>query len=295
MNLEITVRPLRRGEENIWVSLGVSENEREARRQKLTDYLARNPNLPPEHYLIAYQGEQLVGKMSGIVESTGYILTGICLADDALQREVASALLNAIEHFGKQEALSWAREDNSQLRGILRSIGFVEKQDKAYYRKEIACYHSPYRKNFCYRSIAEIGKDEFLAVYRETYIGNLNRNYKKENPDEDFHSHVESAGELFDAKAWLAIYENQEPIGIVLPQRFPDDPYEGTLMSVGLVPKARSKGYGKILHAKGMEILAQQGATEYVGSTDVQNEPMIRVFEENGCQFVGIRTTHERV
>ncbi len=64
-------------------------------------------------------------------------------------------------------------------------------------------------------------------------------------------------------------------------------------MSIGIVPGYRQRGLGKVLHAKGLEILSKQGATEYVGSTDLENPAMIRIFESNGCENIGTRTTHQ--
>lgn len=63
-------------------------------------------------------------------------------------------------------------------------------------------------------------------------------------------------------------------------------------MSIGVFPDHRSRGLGKILHARGLEILRAQGALDYIGSTDVLNASMLRVFETNGCSKIGIRTTH---
>jgi ribosomal protein S18 acetylase RimI-like enzyme len=295
MNKQLTVRPLKRGEEILWTSIGVPQGEVESRCQKLINYLARNPSLPPENYLLAFSGETLVGKMSGIVESTGYIATNIYVIEIAGSKAITEALLAYVKRFGRLQALSWARDDNRSWRNLLKESGFVEKEDKSYYRRKIAHFVSPFENRFQLVSLQEIGESSFLEIYNETYSGNLNRNFNNDFPESDFRSNIESAGNLFDPCSWYVVLEKSSPVGILLPQRFPDSTHDGTLMCVGLLPFARGRGYGKILHAKGMEILASQGATDYIGSTDVQNLPMKKVFEKNGCELIGIRTTHERV
>jgi ribosomal protein S18 acetylase RimI-like enzyme len=295
MNLQITVRPLKRGEEMQWASIGIPQNEMALRCQKLTDYLASNPTLPPEHYLLAYTGEKLVGKMSGILESTGYVATNVHVIEGIPRNAIAEALFAHVVPFGNLQALSWAREDNADWRKLLKESRFAEKDDRAYYRRKLSGFTSPLENRFLYKSLREIGETEFLAVYGGTYFGNLNRNFNNTSPELDFRSHIESAGNLFDPNHWYVVFEANLAIGVLLPQRFPDTPHDGTLMSVGLLPEARNKGFGRILHAMGMEILAGQGATDYIGSTDIQNVPMRKIFEWNGCEIIGIRTTHERV
>lgn len=291
MKKEIEIRPLARGEESLWVSLGVNEAEKEARKTKLAEYLNRNPNLPAENYLLAYWRGRVVGKLSGILESTGYIATKMVLAPGADEKGVSAALLNYVRQFGSVQALSWAdRVDDRVWREILEWNGFSVLQDKAYFRRKIADYIAPPGEVLAYKAMAEVGREMMLKVYGLTYAENPNRNFS--SPEIDFRSHEESAGQLFDPQGWLVAFLGKQPIGIVLPQRFSDSPEEGTLMSVGIVNEYRGRGFGRVLHAKGLEVLRHQGATDYIGSTDVQNLPMIRIFGLNGCEKIGTRTTH---
>ncbi|MGD6781809.1 GNAT family N-acetyltransferase [Sutcliffiella horikoshii] len=60
---------------------------------------------------------------------------------------------------------------------------------------------------------------------------------------------------------------------------------EGRLFYFGVVPELRGQGIGAQIHRVSMELLKQFQATYYVGSTDVNNTNMIKVFEKNGCQL----------
>ena len=80
--------------------------------------------------------------------------------------------------------------------------------------------------------------------------------------------------------------------GVLLPQIYPDIQTEGTLYYIGVAPERRGEGWGKRLHAHGLALLASRGATRYVGSTDLRNEPMVRVFRHNRCNDRGVQVMY---
>jgi hypothetical protein len=92
-----------------------------------------------------------------------------------------------------------------------------------------------------------------------------------------------------------AYNENQEPVGLIVPQRFPDVPHGGTIMTIGVLPNFRRKGLGKIVHAKDLEFRSAQVGIDYIGSTDIINVAMINVFKTNGCTNTGVRTVHRHI
>ncbi|NMH72156.1 GNAT family N-acetyltransferase [Bacillus sp. RO2] len=60
---------------------------------------------------------------------------------------------------------------------------------------------------------------------------------------------------------------------------------EGRLFYFGVVPALRGQGIGQHIHQISMELLKKYHATYYVGSTDVNNTNMIKIFEKNGCEL----------
>lgn len=291
MKKQIEVRPLTRGEESIWVSLGVAEAEKETQRVKLVEYLDQNLSLPEKNFLLAYWQGRVVGKLSGILSSTGYVAKKMILDQEADKREVSASLFNYVRQFGPVQALSWADQtDDREWRETLERNGFFILVDKAYFKRNISDYVMPPGEILRYKSMKEVGREMMLNVHSLTYAENPNRNFS--SPEKDFKSHEESAGPLFDQQGWFVAFLNDQPIGVLLPQRFPDSPREGTLMSIGVTREYRGRKFGRMLHAKGLEILSRQGATTYIGSTDMRNLPMIRIFEINGCEKFGIRSTH---
>lgn len=292
VHMNIKIRPLNREEASYWVSLGIPEDEKTTREQQLKKYLDSNPNLPPENYLVAEYEGRLVGKLSGVRESTGYMATRMFIHESVDRLGVATKLVEYVRPFGITEALSWKKPEDEDWRHLLQVCGFRIVQDKGYFRKEIAGFKSPYVDPFTYVSLKKLGEEKLLGIFGSIYIGNLNRNFNSESPESDYRSHIESAGDLFDPDSWFAVFKDGKAAGILFPQRFPDTPHDGTLTAFGLSENFRGQGFAKILHAKGLEILSDQGAADYIGSTDVQNLPMLKVFEVNGCRNLGVRTTH---
>ena len=96
---------------------------------------------------------------------------------------------------------------------------------------------------------------------------------------------IEYAGELLDRNLWRVALLDGEPIGVVLPQTFGGEPEEGSVFYVAILPEHRGRGLGRKLHRAGLALLAGAGVQRYVGSTDVRNEAMARVFAGNGCEI----------
>jgi GNAT superfamily N-acetyltransferase len=106
---------------------------------------------------------------------------------------------------------------------------------------------------------------------------------------------IEYAGKRFDPTWWRIAYVESEPAGVVLPQAFEKRDNEGTLFYVAVRPAFRGRGYGRVLHAAGLEFLSRKGIVKYVGSTDARNFPMLAVFQTNGCRQTGTQLFYKAV
>jgi ribosomal protein S18 acetylase RimI-like enzyme len=161
--------------------------------------------------------------------------------------------------------------------------------EKQYSRRSIIGYRSPYADPFTYKSILELRDEEVIEILARVESESLSRDFGNQNPLVNFSELVEFAGKAYDPTNWLIAYDESAPVGVVFAQRYWDKMEEGSLFVVGLIPEYRGEGFGQVLHAKGLELLGHAGVRSYVGSTDVQNVPMIRVFEKNGCQHTAVR------
>jgi len=159
--------------------------------------------------------------------------------------------------------------------------------EKQYFRRRIEGYMSPYSDPFNYRTVSEVGEEK-VCMLMLPFVDDTT------NPDREAQARIEWQG-LMDSEMnthrldnWLVAYEGEVPIGVVFPTRFDDVLDQGSLSTIGIFPEHQGKGYGKILHAKGLATLAAMGVTKYVGSTDVNNAPMIAVALANGCTLTKI-------
>lgn len=73
--------------------------------------------------------------------------------------------------------------------------------------------------------------------------------------------------------------------GISIPHIEMGTEEEGRLFYFGVVPDLRGQGIGEQIHKLSMALLKQFHATYYVGSTDIHNTNMIKIFEKNACKL----------
>ncbi|WP_078382239.1 GNAT family N-acetyltransferase [Sutcliffiella halmapala] len=77
-----------------------------------------------------------------------------------------------------------------------------------------------------------------------------------------------------------------EPVGVVFPHIEPDTESEGRIFWIGIHPKFTRKGYGKKLHLIGLSRLVNDfDAKSYLGATGIENTPMRRIMNANGCSL----------
>lgn len=77
---------------------------------------------------------------------------------------------------------------------------------------------------------------------------------------------------------------NNEPVGVVFPHIEPDTNQEGRLFWIGIHPAYKGKGLGRGLHTIGLYRLQHDfQAKSYLGVTQIENAPMRKIMEANGC------------
>jgi GNAT superfamily N-acetyltransferase len=160
--------------------------------------------------------------------------------------------------------------------------------EKQYARRTIEGYKSPYDDPFSYRPISEFSEEELCGILDRVQQGAIARDLDDEPSKQKFEGMIQFAGSRYDPKYWMVALQDDKPVGVVFAQRYHDAPSLGSLFLVALIPEMRGKGLGKVIHAKGLELLAEMGVTKYTGSTDVLAESMIKVFVENGCELTKI-------
>src|SRR5580692_11251114 len=124
---------------------------------------------------------------------------------------------------------------------------------KQYARRGLSGYRSPYTDPFEYRSIADVGIEEICRLMVPfVEVKSDQNNFEQARAKLD--DLIEFAGSLYQADHWLIAFINGQPIGYVFPQRYWDQPEEGSIFDIAILPEMQGRSYGRILHAKGLEM-----------------------------------------
>lgn len=198
----------------------------------------------------------------------------------------AMHLADAFEARGG-EVLVWEGAEQDRWCAALEGAGFRRARRKAFVTRELTSDLPVASLALRLRSLGEVGERAFLERMIEASQGDPYEDREGSHRDyvREWAELIEHAGERFDPAGWYLVDDDAGPVGVLLPQA--DDDATGTLSYIGVVPSRRGHGLGRELHATGLSLLAGRGKTRYIGSTDLRNAPMLRVFERNGCRVKG--------
>jgi len=207
-------------------------------------------------------------------------------------RKLISELRKRFYRFAEKEKYiiqSENSERDKKQTEFLNDCGFVIKYSKQVFLKNLVKHDFLYHDIFKYRSIDKTGIEKFFEIFKasaddpirtiDRFKKNINR-VKREYKNEDSISN------------WKLVFLKRKPIGIImpfkiltyLPPRFSARKEVGTLLNIALLPEERGKGYGRIIHSRGLMILKEMGLKTYMGSTETNNYAMLKVFKLNKCR-----------
>lgn len=281
-------RPLKKGEELLWISLGSFVTSGRLDSDDVSVALGRDD---PRSFLIALDGSRCVGRLRGrFLNPRLYFVRELIASEGAGPSAVAESLCGFLaQSFATDgtEILAWDRPEDYETNRSMEAAGFVVGRRKVFVERDLVGYESPYENRLTYKTLAELGEERFLELMTEASKGDPFEDMTGRDPRSDFRELVDYAGDKFDPTWWRAGYLRGAPMGVVLPQEFADRDGEGSLFYVGVLPDHRGHGHGKRLHAAGLEFLARNGIGHYVGSTDSRNMPMLAIFAANDCRSTG--------
>ncbi|WP_163527621.1 hypothetical protein [Halobacillus ihumii] len=146
---------------------------------------------------------------------------------------------------------------------------------------------------FTLRVLEEGMEESFKQVWSQSREGSLNASSSL-TMDEQFSSVEKELGPNYRHTCQM-VYEGAKPIGVVMPHIEPGTTGEGRFFYFGLIPEERGKGKSKALHRQALSVLRDEfRADYYMGSTSYRNQPMLKVFDYNGCQEVARSNLYER-
>ncbi|SET18051.1 hypothetical protein SAMN05421676_103145 [Salinibacillus kushneri] len=137
-----------------------------------------------------------------------------------------------------------------------------------------------------YHSLSEgsMSDQEFRLLYDRCRTGTLNKN-KQQSMDKVMHAIETELGPNWRKHCYY-FTKSDSLLGICIPHIEMGTNDEGRLFYFGVTPEFRGQGTGVNIHKIALHLLKNHfSAKNYVGSTDTSNQPMIKIFEQNGCQL----------
>ncbi|MCA1063841.1 GNAT family N-acetyltransferase [Rossellomorea aquimaris] len=182
---------------------------------------------------------------------------------------------------------------NSEVDHILKKNGFKVHDETVMVRKELQDSNRDATSLYTLKNLEEIPADDFKKVWKDSMLHSLNAPSSLDI-DEQMLSVEEELGTNHKRSCMIA-YENDSPIGVMIPHIEPGTQSEGRIFFFGLIPRERGKGKSKLLHQQALEILKNDfKATYYIGSTSQHNVPMLQTFQYNGCRIVERNIVYKR-
>lgn len=167
---------------------------------------------------------------------------------------------------------------------LLKQHGFQLHDHVVMVRRQLYDLTGRERFPFTFHSLHELSLDEFTSVWQQAANAPLNASSSVINVEEQLQDVMKELGPGYQDTC-QAVYENERPIGVVMPHIEPGTHDEGRLFYFGLIPKERGKGKGKPLHWHALQVLKEDfRASYYIGSTSEENIPMMQTFKASGCR-----------
>lgn len=286
-------RKIELSELDIWLA-----SPKESTDKNFADWLAGENdwvvqyNIPIRNLFIFEQAGKFPGKLCFIDEDENHIL----FAMPAIKK-VPDAKNIALQLF--QMAITETRARNiprletflddcntpyEALKQALAEAGFRVRKNKVIYEKSL---EEPFKlesdKKLTYKNIDEIGLETIKRLCFQSLQGSLD--YSGDlfpaSPEQEFNIIWQPMRRKDLTR--VAYFENQ-PVGLILPDLIDDE--SGTFTYMAILPEFRGKGFGNTLFVDGLKLFKSIGATQYFDSTGITNQPMIKIFEKNGCTKV---------
>ncbi|GGF20531.1 N-acetyltransferase [Halobacillus andaensis] len=204
---------------------------------------------------------------------------------DQLDPVKMKVLLDEIEaNFKKVEHFTVLLSEfqTEQVKGVLFEKGYQWAETTVYVHKNLIQLED-HPCSIKLKDLETYSEAAFLDVWKESMIGSLNGGSRL-NMEEQMKSVKKEIGTSY-GKTCITAFENEEPIGVMMPHIEQGTKEEGRLFYFGLLPKFRGSHKGRELHHLALTRLRNDfGATTYIGATSQNNEPMLKVFSANGCE-----------
>lgn len=225
-----------------------------------------------------------------------YLAVGKTLLAESLQTMAAQGMQRAI----RQVNSTW--ETANAERQVLADAGFTLRQAKTAFVLTMPVTPVVVPDRLTYRSLEEVGETAFIAAVREASTQTLDHDDQKaiaqvglQQAAADFFTLLQDDYWAYQPGWWQVAYTPDDAlVGFVQPLVFRENPQEGTIGYIGVVPKQRGHHYVDDLLLKAHHIWQVAGVQKMYSDTDIDNFPMIGAFQRVGYQDNGTNWIYEK-
>lgn len=279
-------RFLETGEEQKWFDFF---DERSSR------HFTQEPDYRPESHIVVAEDDRFLGCMHLIIEEPELVLlfNPKVQVADALKLIICEGIKTAkslhVHVIGC--LIHGSNKQFNIIEKMLPDLGFVFGMKKALYQlKPASITDSGVSASLTFVSLEHVAEARFIEIFEEVYEPDM-----FDEPDMSKSSAAKCFADLkkravetkrFYPEDWEIAYIATKPVGITMPQLHDEMAQFGSNFLVGVVTGERRKGIGKALQRRAVETLIRRGAESIVGSTDIRNKPMLRIFESLGYELI---------
>lgn len=188
----------------------------------------------------------------------------------------------------KQASKILLRLNNSPMDETVEKLqqnGFEKKSERIEFKTSIEKFNFSNEAEIQFKSASEMG---YLREDVAKLVNEISYNDPDFSPSEDCYEFTDDwyhDSILTSGPEYIFIgFDSLVPVSLVVTQVDLSKGW-GRLSYIGVLPSFRSKSVGKLTHQFGIMKLKEIGATVYHGGTNILNFPMIKLFNENKCEF----------
>jgi ribosomal protein S18 acetylase RimI-like enzyme len=271
-------RFLKTGEEQKWFDL-IGEESHES--------FTKAAGYRPESHIIVVEGNRIVGGLILIIDEPDSVM--LFNPKIKIDRAISPLLSKAIEtalSLKVERIYSLIHESSDRFQIIdhtLRETEFTFGMKKILYQLKSLTFSNSDTPPLAYESLGQDTEACFIDIFKTTF----QPDFFESDAERYFAGLRKDANKTrrFYAEDWEIGIHGDKHVGITMPQLHDEGGEIGSNFHLGVVPERRHKGFGRALQRRAIETLRKRGAKMIVGSTDVRNKAMIKVFESLGYEF----------
>ncbi len=279
----MNIRLLEVGEEEKWYRLFDEESG---------ELFTREVGYRAETHIVCEEGNEFIGGMELIIDEPSQIfLYNPSARDEEPSRIISGLVIKGIEVAKSLKCrqifgLLYELPNKEIVVSAFNKLGFQFALEKVVYKLNPANYRE-FNTNIIltYRSLKELSESDFIGAMEYAYEADV---FDSDAPScfSELKRRALNTQNFFPAD-WEIAYLKEQLVGLTMPQLHDNKATEGSNFYVGVVLSSRNRGLGKILQQRAIHALMKRGAKVILGSCDIKNIPMIKIFESLNYQFEG--------